>query len=137
MYHSKEQKEKDKTLAQFHTDFAPMLQVLLHTTIDALRTTNDDDVQSPEQLLSKCQSSTRDLFLVLFEFFGKHIVQTRREIFEKATGLSLSQSAALVFLRQVESDAACAIAPQHDLLGIHVESVRSARPAGQGCFGNR
>ena len=48
MYYSKEQKEKDKTLAQFHTDFVPVLQVLLHTAINSLRTTDEDDVQSPE-----------------------------------------------------------------------------------------
>ena len=98
MYHSKEQKEKDKTLAQLHTDFAPVLQVLLHTAIDSLRTTEDDDVQSPEQLLSECQSSTRDLCLVLFEFLGKIIIQPRRDIFEKATSLFVSQSAAPGFL---------------------------------------
>ena len=58
MYYSKEQKEKDNTLAQFHTDFAPVLHILLHTAIDSLCTTDNDDVQSPEQLLSECQSST-------------------------------------------------------------------------------
>ena len=46
------------TLAQFHTGFAPVLQVLLHTAIDSLHTTKDDDVQSSAQLLSECQSST-------------------------------------------------------------------------------
>ena len=54
MYYSKEQKENGMTLAQLRTDFALVLQVLLHTTIDSLRTTEDDDVQSPEQLLSEC-----------------------------------------------------------------------------------
>ena len=58
MYYSKEQKEKDKVLAQFHTDFAPVLQVLVHTTIDSPRTTKDDDVQFSAQLPSECQSST-------------------------------------------------------------------------------
>ena len=52
MHYSKEQKEKVKTLAQFHTDFAPVLQVLLHTAIDFLCTLEDDDVESSEQLLS-------------------------------------------------------------------------------------
>ena len=74
---------------------------------------------------------------MLFDFLGKVIVQPRRDIFEKATGLSVSQSAALGFLTQVESNAACAMARQHDLTGIHIESVRSAKPAGQGRFGNR
>ena len=58
MCHSEDQKEKDMTLAQFHTGFAPVLQVLLHTAIDSLHTTKDDDVQSSAQLLSECQSST-------------------------------------------------------------------------------
>ena len=88
-------------------------------------------------MLFECQNSTRDLCSVLFEFFGKHIVQPRCDIFEKATGLSVPQPAALGFLTQVESDAACDIARQHDLLGIHVKSVRSAKPAGQSRFGNR
>ena len=101
---------EDKTLAQLHTDFAPVLQVLLYTAIDSLRTTEDDDVQSREQLLSELQSSTQDLCSVLFEFLGKVIVQPRRDIFEKATGLSVSQPAAPGFLTQVESDAACAMA---------------------------
>ena len=69
MYYAKEQKEKDKTPAQLHTDFAPVLQVLLPIAIDSLRTTEDDDVQSSEQLLSECQRSTRDLCSFLFKFF--------------------------------------------------------------------
>ena len=36
MHSSKEQKEKDKTLAQLHTDFSTVLNVLLHTAIDCL-----------------------------------------------------------------------------------------------------
>ena len=55
-------------------------------------------------------SSTRDLCSVLFNFFGKQIAQPRRDLFEKATGLSMSHSAAPRFLTQVESDAACAMA---------------------------
>ena len=39
------------------------------------------------------------------------------------------RSAALGFLTLVESNAACAIARPHNLLGIHVESVRLAKPA--------
>ena len=74
---------------------------------------------------------------MLFESLGKNIVQPCRDIFEKVTGLSMSHSAAPSFLTQVESDAICAIARQYDLLGIHAESIRSAKPAGQGHFGNR
>ena len=33
MYYSKEQKEKDETPVKPHTDFAPVLQVLLHTAL--------------------------------------------------------------------------------------------------------
>ena len=98
------------TLAQLRTDFALVLQVLLHTTIDSLRTTEDDDVRSPEQLLCKLQSSNQDLCWVLFEFLGKTIVQPRCDIFEQVTGLCVSQSAGPGFLTQVQSDAACAIA---------------------------
>ena len=107
---------------EHHSKELQVLQVLLHTAIDSLRTTEDDDVQSSAQSLSECQSSTRDLCLVRFEFFGKRIVRPC-DIFEKATVLSLSQLAALGFLAQVESNAACAIARQHDLLGIHLKSI--------------
>ena len=74
---------------------------------------------------------------MLFEFLGKCIVQPRRDIFEKVTGLFVSQSAGPSFLTQVEFDAACAFARQHDLLGMHVESIRSVKPACEGRFGNR
>ena len=40
MYYSKEQKEKDETLVKLHKDFAPVLQVLLHTAIQILRSPN-------------------------------------------------------------------------------------------------
>ena len=33
MYYSKQQKEKDETPVKLHTDFAPVLQVLLHTAL--------------------------------------------------------------------------------------------------------
>ena len=110
MYYLKEQKEKHKTLAQLHANFAPVLPVLLHIAIDFLCTAEDDDVESSAQLLLECQNSIRDLCSVLFEFFGKQIVQPCRDLFEKATSLSVSQSAASTFLTQVESDAACATA---------------------------
>ena len=53
-----------------------------------------------------------------------------------ATDLSVSHSAAPSFLTKVKSSAACAMARQHDPLGIRVEFVRSAKPAGQGRFSN-
>ena len=41
MYYSKEQKEKDKTLVKLRKDFALVLQVLLHTAIQTLRSPYD------------------------------------------------------------------------------------------------
>ena len=59
MYYSKEQKEKDDTLVKLHKDFAPVLQVPLHTAIQTLW--SPDATVSAETLLSECQSSTTDL----------------------------------------------------------------------------
>ena len=56
MYYLKEQKEKDDILVKLHKDFAPVLQMLLHTAIQTLRSPNDTIYV--ETLLSKCQSST-------------------------------------------------------------------------------
>ena len=56
MYYLKEQKEKDDILVKLHKDFAPVLQMLLHTAIQTLRSPNDTIYA--ETLLSKCQSST-------------------------------------------------------------------------------
>ena len=60
MHYSKGQKEKDKVVAQLHTDFASVLQVLLRAAIDFLRSPDEDDVVSIEQLLFESKISTRD-----------------------------------------------------------------------------
>ena len=88
MYYSKEQKEKDETLVKLHKDFDPVLQVLLHTAIQTLR--SPDDTVSTETLLSECQSSTADLCKILFEIFGEHVMQPRRDIFENHGSIGLS-----------------------------------------------
>ena len=53
MYYSKEQKEKDETLIKLHKDFAPLLKVLLRTTLQTLPKL--DDTVSADTLLSECQ----------------------------------------------------------------------------------
>ena len=57
-------------------------------------------------------------------FFGKHVEQPRRDIFEKAAGLSVSHSTSSGFLTQAESETGMAFARQHDLIGTHIDAVR-------------
>ena len=69
---------------------------------------------------------------MLFEFFGKTIVQPHRDLFEKATGLSVSHSTSPGFLTKAESESAMATARQHDLIGTHIDAVQSNNFGGRG-----
>ena len=129
-YYSVEQKSKDDALVKLHKEFAPVLQVLLHTSLQTLR--EPDDTHSAETLLSGVQNSAFDLCQILFEFFGKNIVQPRRELFQKATGLSVSHNTSSGFLTGAESESAMATARQHDLIGAHIDAVRSSTSGGRG-----
>jgi len=111
LYYSKPQLEKDKELMQMHTDFAPVLQVLFHAALDAFRSPNGVNV-SAESLLKDCQQSIEDLATMLFEYYGKIIAPPRRDLFEKATSLRVSQSSALGFMTRVEAKAAMEMAKQ-------------------------
>ena len=73
---------------QMRTDFAPGLQVLFHTALDCFRTPTYG--LNIEQLLEECEQSSKDLCTILFEHFGKHIVQPRRDLFKKATQEGIS-----------------------------------------------
>ena len=107
-----------------------MLQVLLHTALQTLR---EPDVNlSAETLLSEVQNSAFDLCQILFEFFGKNIVQPRRDLFQKATGLLVSHNTSSSFLIGAESESAMATARQHDLIGAHIDAVRSSTSGGRG-----
>ena len=129
-YYSVEQKSKDDALVKLHKEFAPVLQVLLHTSLQTLR--EPDDTHSAETLLPEVQNSAFDLCQILFEFFGKNIVQPRRELFQKATGLSVSHNTSSGFLTGAESESAMATARQHDLIGAHIDAVRSSTFGGRG-----
>ena len=52
---------------------------------------------------------------MLLEYFGKHIVQPRRDLFEKATKMKVSQSSDTGFLTQVEATAAMETCKQIEL----------------------
>ena len=69
---------------------------------------------------------------ILFDFFGKIIVQPRRDLFQKATGLSVSHNTSSGFLTGAESESAMATARQHDLIGAHIDAVRSSTSGGRG-----
>ena len=74
---------------QMHTDFALVLWVLFHAALDTFRSPNGAHV-SAESLLKDCQQSIEDLATMLFEYYGKVIVQPRRDLFSKAFGLRVA-----------------------------------------------
>ena len=72
-----------------HTDFAPVLQVLFHAALNASQSPDGVNV-SAESLLEDCQQSIEDFATMLFEYYGKIIVQPHCDLFEKATSLWVS-----------------------------------------------
>ena len=125
-YYNREQKAKDKTLVQQHKDFSPVLQVLHHTALDCFRTPTDG--LSTEQLLAACQQSSFNLCSMLFEYYGKQIVQPRRDLFEQATKMQVSFSANTGFLTRVEAAAAMETAKQTELFQAYAETSRPTQP---------
>ena len=71
---------------------------------------------------------------MLFEYYGKIIVQPRCGLFEKATSPRESQSSAARFMTRVEADAAMESAKQAELISVHAD--RSA-PTGKPPFNNK
>ena len=84
-----------------------------HTALDCFRTPTDG--LTTEQLLEECQRSSEDLCTMLFEYFGKHIVQPRRDLFEKATKMKVSESCDTGFLTHVEASTAMETCKQIEL----------------------
>ena len=64
------------------------------------------------------------LVLDFIRIFGKHVVQPRRDIFERATGLSVSHSTSFGFLTKAKSVSAMVTATEHDLIGTHIDIIR-------------
>ena len=77
--------------------------MLYHTALNCFRTPADG--LTAEQLLEQYQQSSKDLCSMLLEYFGKHIVEPSRDLFEKATKMKVSQSSGTCFLTQVEASA--------------------------------
>ena len=125
-YYNREQKAKDKALMQQHKDFSSVLQVLHHTALDCFRTPTDG--LSTEQLLAQCQQSSFSLCSMLFEYYGKHIVLPRRDLFEQATKMQVSFSANTGFLTRVEAAAAMETAKQTELFQAYAETSRPTQP---------
>ena len=64
---------------------------------------------------------------MLFEYFGKHIVQPCCDLFEKATRLAISpisQSSSTGFLSAAEARAPMELARHYDLLNAHAMAAR-------------
>jgi hypothetical protein len=64
-----------------HTDFSPVFQVLFHAALDAFRSPDGANV-STESLLKDCQQSIKDLATMLFEYYGKVIVQPSHDLLQ-------------------------------------------------------
>ena len=102
--------EKDKELVQMHTSpqyfrYSPIIIIMSHAALDAFRSPDGAGV-SAKSLLEECQQSIEDLATVLFGYYGKIIAQPRRDLYEKATSLRVSQSSAPGFMTRVEAEAA-------------------------------
>ena len=76
-----------------------------------------------EQLLEECQQSSDELCTMLFEYFGEHIVQPCRDLFEKATRMKVSQSSDTRLLTQVEATAAMETCGQIELFQPHADAA--------------
>ena len=65
---------------------------------------------------------------MLFEYYGKHIVLPRRDLFEQATKMQVSFSANTGFLTRVEAAAAMETAKQTELFQAYAETSRPTQP---------
>ena len=66
---------------------------------------------------------------MLFKYFGKVIAQPRRDLFEKATSLRVSQSSSMGFMTRVEAEAAMELANQAELISAHADwSALTVKP---------
>ena len=104
-------------------------------SLDRLRSTT-----GMQRLSSMCCIVCRMICAtMLLEYYGKHIVQPRRDIFEKATGLRVTpgdQSSG--FLTAVEADSAMEEARRQDLILHHASTPNpSQRGRGNQGRGNR
>ena len=138
--HNKEQKEKGKILVQLHTNFLASLQVLFHQmaqlarheapTKEGFASLDSLPPSSPRALQSSgcrhCRvvhSVDRDLVAALLEFYSKAIMQPRRELFEKATGLPTSVPTNY-FLSGSKGRVAMEFAREIDLIDLHASADR-------------
>ena len=70
---------------------------------------------------------------MLLEFFGEHMVQPWRDIFGKASGLTVTQSTSFGFLIETEVEVAMFLAKQYDLINVHIESMQLSILCNHGC----
>ena len=69
---------------------------------------------------------------MLLEFFGEHILQPRRDIFEQATGPAVTQSINFSFLTRAEAEVAIPVAKQHDLISVNIDYIRPSNSSSSG-----
>ena len=74
-------------------------------------------------MLEECQQSSEDLCTIVFEYFGEHIVQPHRDLFEKVTKTKVSRSSNTGVLTQVEATAAMETRKQIELFLAHADAA--------------
>ena len=132
-----EQKEKDKALAEWHTRFAPSLQVALHLMSASVKVHDfyEAGVVDPpvlEKAFMDLQAAADTFLQFFFELFGQHVAQPRRDLYEKATGLKPGQHSHPGFLTSVEATAAADWARQQDFLRLHSLAVQPSTSSQRG-----
>ena len=74
---------------------------------------------------------SRDLCLMLLEYYAKHLSQPRRDLFKKANSLMITPSDQSVgFLTTLEAQSAMKEARQRDLIHHHALSVSTSYQSG-------
>ena len=76
-------------------------------------------VVSAESLLEDHQQSIEDLSTMLFEYYGKVIIQPCCDLFSKASGIQVSQSSDTGFMTRVKANAVMESAEQAELILVH------------------
>ena len=111
---------------QLHEDFSPVLQVLYHVLTWQSNSFDADDCTYEQYVdhFDELDYRVEDLCSMLLEFYGKHIAQPRRDLFEKATGLPVNPGKpSHGFLTEQEAESAMVVAQQQDLIQQHIAAM--------------
>lgn len=100
-----------------------MFRVVLHASLNRLRSPTNDIFAA--QLLSNCQSSTKDLYYTVCELFGNHIIQPLQTSSRRRPLWPSPSQLVLASLPKAKAESAMAIARQYDLISLHATSAET------------